>query len=213
MFVSSQLATARAEIHNQPAPQPTRLFFFFLFFSRPLSTDLTKRDPEFQEISSTLRLDFILISSALLGGSVPCSLLSGTFPLCTWSRVFFSSSSSSQFSAPLRSPFPLSGWTRALHAGTCSPCSSLLGAGSARVWGFEYYNSQTSGPSISPSLPPERSLRATARLVLTKPPPTTTTAATTTTTTTDFRNRKSSSLVKCYRRGANPSLAMHPQLP
>ncbi|GAA6095270.1 uncharacterized [Tachysurus ichikawai] len=63
-----------------------------------------------------------------------------------------------QFSAPLRSPFPLSGWTRAVHAGTCSPCSSLLGAGSASVCAFEYYNSHTGGPSISPFLPPDQSL-------------------------------------------------------
>lgn len=90
-----------------------------------------------------------------------------------------------QFSAPLRSPFPLSGWTRAVHAGTCSPCSSLLGAGSASVCAFEYYNSHTGGPSISPFLPPDQSLWATARLVLTKPPPTTTTI-------TDFRTQKSS---------------------
>lgn len=88
-----------------------------------------------------------------------------------------------QFSAPLRSPFPLSGWILAVHAGTCSPRSSLLRANAVRAWMSEHYNSHTrSAPSAPLSLPPDQRQRDTVRT-----PP-------------DFQNRKSSRLVNCERQ-------------
>lgn len=64
--VRSQLATPRAEVHNQPAPLQ-------LFFSRPLSTDFTKRDLLFREILPNFCVQYILISAALLVGIVTYS--------------------------------------------------------------------------------------------------------------------------------------------
>lgn len=99
------------------------------------------------------------------------------FSLCCSGRVC------SRVSAPLRSPFPLSGWILAVHAGTCSPRSSLLRANAVRAWMSEHYNSHTSSaPSAPLSLPPDQRQRDTVRT-----PP-------------DFQNRKSSRLVNCERQ-------------
>lgn len=68
--------------------------------------------------------------------------------LCVFSLCYLAKLS--QFSAPLRSPFPLSGWTVALHAGTCSPYSSLLVVTKARAYVAEYYKSHFENPPSAP---------------------------------------------------------------
>lgn len=104
------------------------------------------------------------------------SLREGVFSLCYSGTGF-------QFSAPLRSPFPSSGWIPEVHAGTCSPRSSLLRTKEFRAWMSEDYNSHSSAaPSAPLSLSPDQRQRDTVRT-----PP-------------DFQNRKSSRLVNCDRQ-------------
>ena len=97
------------------------------------------------------------------------------FSLCYLAKL-------SQFSAPLRSPFPLSGWTVALHAGTCSPYSSLLMVAGARACVTEYYKSHFENPPSAPLSHQTRDRYGTDCLGETPP---------------DFQNRKPTRLVDC----------------